>query len=650
MLMHLPHRGLLIPMLLYSALLAGCRSVAPTSTTQTDVMEWPLDNQSPEDVERQGSVAGAAAACYGGQWYPGIVHLHTQYSDGMKTPAELAVLVKAQLAKCRLDGKGFMIVTDHYDQIGRCHKQLTPWSLSQWLVADAAYPLGPDGPYGFEKYYRDVNSLCRDGQFAALAGAELVATWNPEPGNTAESHTLAVPLWESEMDPLTKLCQNSRDRQQEMIWEINDLQMLSIAAHPSYLLRSAKPKRVDYRYDIRPSDQVDSGLTNYRGLGGVEFWNVAAADQLQSDLDFYLRLLKEQHGCATAISGSNYHGILPSEEPRLNRVTWVYAEGVNGILEALEDGHTYASRFGVRLTELEPVPGVMADVDVAVLKASLDFASTNSTPKRMRIYRDGQLVHEEVVPAQVSTYSLGGGKGWSDDAAKPGEHWYVIELENVLVTSPLHVYVGTPQPFSSLLKAQIAWFGVEGRLQDRWQRLPERDQERPIFEQWQQDLSGDGQSETISVGFSSGGGSSNHEPVRIMHPKRGQVFSETFGDGGSLLLTDLDAARPCRELVTVKYIWGDQTSKEAREERGLTQKLAERGIEFDDQGVTDPNDDLFECHMCFHRYEVKVYGWTADGRCMLFDTFRTARKYPLYFDRYVLWEFSTYWSSRTKAR
>lgn len=581
------------------------------------------------------------------EWYPGVIHLHTTFSDGTKSPLGLSELVKSELAKHRSDGKGFMVVTDHYEQIGKASKGLTLLSAAQWLLAGFAAPLIPDGPYGYKDYSLTMKGLCSEGHFVAFAGAEFATSWNPEPKNTAESHTLAIRIRDSEMESFTKLCKDGHGRQQEMIWETNGWGMLPIAAHPSHLLRSAKPKRVDYRYDIRPSDQMDGGLTSYRGLGGVEFWNVAAADQLQSDLDFYLRLLREQHGWATAISGSDYHGILPSEDQKLNRVTWVYADDLVDwkVLDAIENGRTYASRFGVRLSEVWPIPGVMTEADVATIRGTVVFAPTNSTPKRLRIYRDGSLVHEETVPVSVSQYAIGDGKGWRDTTAEPGEHWYVVELENVLVTSPLHYCLGRPQPFSSLLQAQREWFEAEKRLSGRGDQLSDNFQNWPIYDTVSRDLSGDGDAETISIGYRPGG-SACYEPVRIAHPRRGSLFSEDFGDGGSLLLMDLDPARTGTEIVTVKYVESDETQQEAQEQRRVPPALAAKGIAFDTVGVRDRDDDLFECHMGFHRYEVKVYGWTSDGRCELLDVFRTARKYPLYVDRNVLWEFSDYWLSK----
>lgn len=80
------------------------------------------------------------------QWYPGIIHLHTQFSDGVLAPAQLAEAAKIAGAK-------FIIITDHYNEIDQEMKTGTPFSIS---LAGLVFNHG--GPWGFDKYYSGVGS------------------------------------------------------------------------------------------------------------------------------------------------------------------------------------------------------------------------------------------------------------------------------------------------------------------------------------------------------------------------------------------------------------------------------------------------------------------------------------------------------------
>lgn len=84
----------------------------------------------------------AVPVCHVAEWYPGIIQLYITFPDGAMSPAVLAGHLRASDAK-------FMVVTDHYDQIGRALKTSTPFSLS---LADIALNRG--GPWGFAKVLR----------------------------------------------------------------------------------------------------------------------------------------------------------------------------------------------------------------------------------------------------------------------------------------------------------------------------------------------------------------------------------------------------------------------------------------------------------------------------------------------------------------
>ena len=375
-------------------------------------------------------------ACHAADWYPGIIHLHTQFSDGLTPPAGLATA-------CSLAGAKFIIVTDHYDEIGTGMKLVTPLSLSLGAIT-----LNEGGSWGFPKYCEEVSRLTRDGEFVAIPGAEIGAKWDPEPGNEASAHTLALGvIRELDGQMADQYCEKS-GRQQDVINKIREWGVLPVAAHPSFLHdgRSGGLSlvgRVDYRYDKRPADQAPEGQVQYKGLAGVEIWNVDKAEQQQEDIDFYMRLIREGYR-PFVTTGSDYHGYKPWESATFAHKTWVYADDLTtgGILKAISAGRTYAAQYGARFTQLSPLPGETTAMDRAVIRATVRFDNPTTSEKRFRVYRDGQLAYEsDPQPARRTTYSF----DWSDAKARQGDHSYVLAVGDVLVTSPMPVRV-TKQP------------------------------------------------------------------------------------------------------------------------------------------------------------------------------------------------------------
>ena len=386
------------------------------------------------------------SASHAAEWYPGIIHLHTQFSDGVSPPAALA-------AATRLAGAKFIIVTDHYDEIDKPLKTATPFSLSLGAVA-----LNEGGPWGFAKYCDEVSRLTELGNFVAIPGAEIGAKWNPEPGNEASAHTLALGvIQELDSQMMDQYCEKL-DHQQDVINKVRQWGMLPVAAHPSFL-HDGRPGglsllgRIDYRYDKRPADQVPGGQVHYRGLAGVEMWNVDKAEQRQEDIDFYLRLIREGYR-PFVTTGSDYHGYKPWEAATFGRKTWVYADDLtaDGVLKAIGAGRTYAAEYGARLTQLSPLPGDKTSMDRAVIKATVEFPSPAGSEKEFLVYRDGQAVDasRQKQPAGRTSYSY----QWTDTEASQGEHSYVLRVGEVLITSPMCIF-STRQPVPDALACVV---------------------------------------------------------------------------------------------------------------------------------------------------------------------------------------------------
>ncbi|MEI6503464.1 MAG: hypothetical protein WCP21_20825, partial [Armatimonadota bacterium] len=381
--------------------------------------------------------------CHAAEWYPGVIHLHTTFSDGGLPPSQLAEVLKAQGAK-------FMIVTDHYDQIGKPKKGLTPLAVVHWLAAGRLAQFMPDGPSGFDKYHSDVSELTTEGQFVAVPGAEIAALWNPEAGNQAEAHTLAIgDIRELDSQLMDEYSQNP-DKQQNVIDKIRQWGMLPVAAHPS-LLHNGTPGelshlpgigRIDYRYDKRPADQAPGGQVQYRGLAGVELWNAEKTDQTRDDIDFYLRLIQE--GLQPFVTaGSDYHVLGPTD-----RITGVYADQLTteGLLKAIGEGRTYAAQHGARIVSMSPSPGEHVTADKVTIRATIAFQSPTGSTKDFFVYRDGVEA-----PDSRQTKAKGAASydyEWTDAQADGREHSYVLRVAEVLVTSPAYVTAAPATPAS----------------------------------------------------------------------------------------------------------------------------------------------------------------------------------------------------------
>lgn len=381
--------------------------------------------------------------CQADEWYRGLVHLHTTFSDGAMSPEVLAGHVRAQNGQ-------FMIVADHYGQIGEPKKGLTPLAVLQWFQAGLLADVIPDGPFGFENYNRLVSGLTDEGVFVAVPGAEIDSTWFPEPGNEASAHTLAIgAIREADHQVIDEYC-GKPDHQQDIINKIIDWGMLPVAAHPSLLHRGTPGDlskvpgvgRIDYRYDKRPASEtadIDGNFRDmhYRGLAGVEMWNARNSEQYEDDVEFYLRLIREGFS-PVVTSGSDFHAGLGL----MDRVTGVYASGLTtaDILGAIAAGKTYAAQHGARLASMSPSPGEHVTADKPTVRATVTFPSPTGSAKEFVVYRDGIEApgSRAPKPAGRTSYEY----EWTDGQADGKEHSYVLRVGEVLITSPAWVAGG----------------------------------------------------------------------------------------------------------------------------------------------------------------------------------------------------------------
>jgi hypothetical protein len=327
------------------------------------------------------------------KWYPGIVHVHSTYSDGDRTPAMLKNAAAA--IKC-----SFLIVTDHFEQIPNDKK------LSGLVTDD----------FGFDKYIKDF--LVED-PLICIPGFEI--------SSKEGSHILTI----LDSKRISKL--DLTDTQENLLKKLTtkmDQKGLPIAAHPGVGQGFLK-------------DQTE-------GLKGIEFYNENAKDYKET-LKWYLSLIAKgnypngQYPFVTA--GCDSHSsVEPTDLSRWQRLTVVWIDGDltrANILTAFYKGQTYAANYGAYIKASNYLPGdIYTEVDVPEFHLEINFALPTKSKKTIRIYRQGELVPDSVVTFEKNI--TGFTYDWQDGQVKGNSdktYAYVIEVENCLITSPIFLYI-----------------------------------------------------------------------------------------------------------------------------------------------------------------------------------------------------------------
>ncbi|MBP6964054.1 MAG: hypothetical protein KBC96_06575 [Armatimonadetes bacterium] len=391
------------------------------------------------------------------QWYSGIVHVHTTFSDGSDN-------IPQRVETARKLGYKFLIVTDHYEQINSLEKPTAKYG------GNLANPAAVD--ITFKDYRRNCDEQTTDGEFVTIPGAEIQAIWKAESDTQDMSHTLALgPLGESGSKDLDKLL-SKQGSQREIISCVNGkMRMLPVAAHPTLISEKSFPKVWEWqrcRYDLRSPEA-------YEGIRGVEFFNSETPEQDRGVLDWYMSLIRDEmkkpqnkRKTILVTAGCDSHGWKDLKDlERWLRVTRVWADELTseGLLKALGEGRCYASAMGAYLKESSHLPGGTAQnvgiptfrFTVALparsdsflnsivrnygvtLKVATELLSEKIGTTDIVMYRDGVEVPESRKSFKGTPTSVS--YEWTDKSASLGEHWYVLCVDGLLVTSPIALRV-----------------------------------------------------------------------------------------------------------------------------------------------------------------------------------------------------------------
>ncbi len=348
--------------------------------------------------------AGAA------EWYPGIIHCHTTFSDGAESVETVTELMRTDLAQYREDGRGFLILTDHIETLMK------------------------KGEPAFHDYVAAVHAASRP-EFITMAGLEIAALWTPEEGVVGHSHSVTIGDLPADAAALSAVWQRlvaakrpatGGPTQQEITTAIRDIGMVPVAAHPFQVLTNVNC------HDFTAGTE---------GLRGMEMWYATLPNRTEQGIEFYIQRVAAGEP-AMVTSSCDYHRRIQVYLGSLRCVTWVCAEDLTpaGIQAAVEAGRTYAVSGGASFAELSPVPGASAAEPTGTLTATVRVPQVDppDTPVTFTLYHDGAVADQRQVPWQEQlTYSYGCPAGEGDEP-----RWYVLRVGDNIITSPIALYPG----------------------------------------------------------------------------------------------------------------------------------------------------------------------------------------------------------------
>lgn len=327
-----------------------------------------------------------ASSTSNGGCYPVIIHAHSTFSDGDRTPRMLENAARS--AGCSL------IVTDHWEQIPN-EKKLSG------LVTD---------DFGFERYLTSFQSTP---DLVVIAAAEIAV-----PGQGSTSHVLAI-------GDLRKIIGQTYSVPKDLIRGLSGAGLLAVAAHP-YL--NEKGRNFIFDFSMAP------------WIAGIEFFNQnREADQ--KTLAWLLSLIAAGRDIFVTAGCDTHTSVDPIgfDLARWTHKTYVWVDGdlnEESLMEGLRAGRTYAARDGARIEDLNFRPGfTIQKTKRPAFHFRLIFATKTQSNKKVFLYRDGSSrpVTEQALPKGSREYQV----GLTDLNSSPGKHIYVIVVENHIITSPI---------------------------------------------------------------------------------------------------------------------------------------------------------------------------------------------------------------------
>jgi hypothetical protein len=391
-----------------------------------------------------------------GGWAKGLVHFHTDFSDGrasIKRAAEIAVK----------RGYDFLVITDHLQDLKLKTKRR------------------------FEDYVAECDAVSESGDILVLPGGEFEDKWQ-DGIDKSEGHTLTLsvrPLVDNgellNADPMAKPYAHWADSAGSIggtlaIQEkLRSYDLPILASHQfqhSLVSYEEETENPDFRYDLRHINSIRALDFFYSGL-------VDVAHEVD-DFALYLQLLTkglEPPPCVYA--SCDYHigpevwfqdedeGLVQwtrtiaslavalakrnvpigpgvtiqayAAPEQLGHATYVWLGAAPlteaNILQAFRQGRTFVTRGEAEVEELSPPPGtdqIYEGYPAFRLRMSKSYESPR--PRVVFILRDGKVVHRQAFHPRVQLDF-----SWPDWEPGPGRHHYILYVPTKLITSPILV-------------------------------------------------------------------------------------------------------------------------------------------------------------------------------------------------------------------
>lgn len=311
------------------------------------------------------------------QWYNGIIHAHSNFSDGDQSVENVIELAKKYDAK-------FIIFTDHYDLIGTKN-----YGAKLWLTSYGH-------SYGYQNYHNTIENAGKKLGITTVAGFEISAL-----NNGTENHVLAL---KDHLDEISQIrnhaCFYLGDKAHQKIVQSGLADVIRVLRENNDILVAAHPNAKKYSY-VRTIE--DRGVLN-----GIEFFNSGSPEAEKNDVQYYIDLLKNNKRVFVT-AGCDFHiklyvpGKIPyldnhlpdeakiSTEERLQRQTLIAAPSSKkeDILHALSIGRTTANTSKICVDGTPP-----GDIDKNI--EAIDIHLYNKTDKIISFpvykYRNGEYL------------------------------------------------------------------------------------------------------------------------------------------------------------------------------------------------------------------------------------------------------------------
>jgi hypothetical protein len=369
------------------------------------------------------------------RWVPGLIHLHSKFSDGRNTIEQLKRLAQAR-------GYRFMIVTDHADMVPRER---------------------------FAEYVRACTDAS-EADFLIVPGLEISTGWVlPNGQDDSTAHTLALDITDA-LDLFNGPGADwSRSAARHMTAEsVHDLlRARDVPLAAAHQFQYAKLKwslseplaGADYRYDMAAvalSPGIDFYYRTVLELdhepedqalhtGMVSRWLAAGGPEGDVEMPW-------------AYTGCDYHAgwcrvgplewTAPLAKEQLSHATWVRVRGeVNrqSILGGIRARRTCATRGRdtiIHVSRIDPHPGLADGQPPAgspgnAITLDVTFPRRTTRPMFVHVYRDGVEVS-----GFRSTYRRGIERlvlNWDLPTPEAPQHAYTVVIAGKLVTSSIVV-------------------------------------------------------------------------------------------------------------------------------------------------------------------------------------------------------------------